>query len=121
MEIAPYFLIGTMAGALLKSWLPFSIVERHLGSGVKSIVAVSILGGALPVCSCSMVPLAQAMREKGAALGAVVAFLLVAPVLSPVTVLLTWGWLGPGFTLARIVAAFGGALIIGLWLIRPHR
>jgi len=114
IEIAPYFLIGAMAGAFLKSWLPFSVVDRYLKPGVKSIVAVSILGGAIPVCSCSMVPLAQAMRNKGAALGAVVAFLVVAPVLSPVTIFLTWGWLGPKFTVARIVAAFAGALIVGI-------
>ncbi|UCF78921.1 MAG: permease [Candidatus Eiseniibacteriota bacterium] len=112
-EIIPYFLVGTMAGALLKSWLPFSIVERYLRPGVKSIVAVSLFGGVVPVCSCSMVPLAQTMKEKGAALGAIVAFLIVAPVLSPVTVFLTWGWLGPGFTVARIVAAFAGALVVG--------
>jgi uncharacterized membrane protein YraQ (UPF0718 family) len=114
IEIVPYFLIGTLAGALLKTWLPFSIVERYLRPGVKSIVAVSVLGGAIPVCSCSMVPLAQAMKEKGAALGAIVAFLLVAPVLSPVTVFLTWGWLGAGFMLARVVAAFAGALAAGI-------
>jgi len=124
IEIIPYFLIGTMAGAVLKSWLPFSIVERYLKPGPRSIVAVSILGGAIPVCSCSMVPLAQAMREKGAALGAVVAFLLVAPVLSPVTVFLTWGWLGPGFTMARIIAAFAGAFSIAIIMQRfrsyPH-
>jgi uncharacterized membrane protein YraQ (UPF0718 family) len=113
IEIVPYFLLGTMAGALVKSWLPFSVVERYLRPGFRSMVAVSVFGGAIPVCSCSMVPLAQGMREKGASLGAVVAFLLVAPVLSPVTIFLTWGWLGPGFTLGRIVAAFAGALVVG--------
>ncbi len=118
IEIVPYFLIGTLAGAFLKTWLPFGIVERYLRPGVKSIVAVSVLGGAVPVCSCSMVPLAQAMKEKGAALGAVIAFLLVAPVLSPVTIFLTWGWLGPGFMLARVVAAFAGALAVGITMQR---
>jgi hypothetical protein len=115
-DIIPYFIIGTLAGAALKSWLPFSVVERYLGRGLRSMMAVSIFGGMVPVCSCSMVPVAQAMKEKGAALGAVVAFLIVAPVLSPVTVFLTWGWLGPGFTVARIIAAFAGALAAGTLL-----
>ncbi|MFH0779176.1 MAG: permease [Candidatus Eisenbacteria bacterium] len=113
LEIAPYFLVGTIAGASLKSWLPFGVVERHLKPGFRSILAVSVFGGAIPVCSCSMVPVAQAMREKGASLGAIVAFLLVAPVLSPVTVFLTWGWLGPEFTIARIIAAFAGGIAVG--------
>ena len=118
LEIAPYFVLGVLAGAVLKSWLPFSIVDRHLKPGIKSILALSVLGGLLPVCSCSMVPLAQAMRERGAALGAVVAFLVVAPVLSPVTIVLTWGWLGLEFTVARVVAAFAGAFILGILMQR---
>jgi len=113
LEIIPYFLAGTLAGAALKSWLPFSIVERHLGPGPRSMVAASVFGGIVPVCSCSMVPVARAMKDGGAALGTVVAFLLVAPVLSPVTVFLTWGWLGPKFTVARILAAFVGAFLAG--------
>jgi uncharacterized membrane protein YraQ (UPF0718 family) len=118
VEIAPYFVLGALAGAALKSWLPSSIIDRHLKPGVKSILALSVLGGLLPVCSCSMVPLAQSMRERGAALGAVVAFLVVAPVLSPVTIVLTWGWLGAEFTLARVVAAFAGALVLGILMER---
>ena len=121
VDIIPYFLVGTLAGAVLKTWLPFRVVERYLGPGFKSMVAVSVFGGVVPVCSCSMVPVAQAMKERGAALGAVVAFLITAPVLSPVTVLLTWGWLGPGFTVARIVAAFAGALVAGSLLGRISR
>ncbi len=121
VEIAPYFLVGTLAGAALKSWLPFSVVERYLRPGLRSMLAVSVFGGVVPVCSCSMVPVAQAMKEKGAALGAVVAFLLVAPVLSPVTVFLTWGWLGPKFMFARIIAAFAGALLAGTLMERIGR
>jgi uncharacterized protein len=118
IEIAPYFVLGILAGAVLKSWLPLSIVERYFKPGIKSILALSVLGGLLPVCSCSMVPLAQSMRERGAALGAIVAFLVVAPVLSPVTIVLTWGWLGAEFTLARVVAAFAGAFILGILMER---
>jgi uncharacterized membrane protein YraQ (UPF0718 family) len=118
IEIAPYFVLGVLAGAVLKSWLPVSVVERYFKPGIKSILALSVLGGLLPVCSCSMVPLAQSMRERGAALGAVVAFLVVAPVLSPVTIVLTWGWLGAQFTLARVVAAFAGAFILGILMER---
>jgi len=118
IEIAPYFILGVLVGAVLKSWLPFSIVGRYLKPGIKSILALSVLGGLLPVCSCSMVPLAQSMRERGAALGAIVAFLVVAPVLSPVTIVLTWRWLGAEFTLARVVAAFAGAFILGILMER---
>ncbi|MCX5801433.1 MAG: permease [Candidatus Eisenbacteria bacterium] len=121
LEVAPYFVLGALAGATLKSWLPLSIVDRHLKPGIRSILALSVLGGLLPVCSCSMMPLARAMRERGAALGAVMAFLVTAPVVSPVTIALTWGWLGPEFAVARVVAAFAGAIVLGISIERFTR
>ena len=81
----------------------------------------SLLGMVLPGCSCATMPMADGLRRKGADLGTVTSFLLASPLVSPQTLVLTWAVLGWKFTIARAVAAFCGAMMIGaifLWLER---
>lgn len=119
--VLPYFLGGAAFGAALDVFVKPEFALKHLGGGWLSMAKASILGMALPGCSCATMPMAEGLRRKGADLGTVTSFLLASPLVSPQTLVLTWAVLGWKFTIARVLAAFCGAMMIGaifLWLER---
>lgn len=119
--VLPYFLGGAAFGAALDVFVKPEFALKHLGGGWLSMAKASILGMVMPGCSCATMPMAEGLRRKGADLGTVTSFLLASPLVSPQTLVLTWAVLGWKFTVARALAAFLGAVMIGaifLWLER---
>lgn len=119
--VLPYFLGGAAFGAALDVFVKPEFALKHLGGGWLSMAKASILGMVMPGCSCATMPMAEGLRRKGADLGTVTSFLLASPLVSPQTLVLTWAVLGWKFTIARALAAFCGAMMIGaifLWLER---
>lgn len=119
--VLPYFLAGAAFGAALDVFVKPEFALKHLGGGWLSMAKASILGMVMPGCSCATMPMAEGLRRKGADLGTVTSFLLASPLVSPQTLVLTWALLGWKFTVARVLAAFCGAMMIGaifLWLER---
>ena len=114
ISVFPYFIIGTAFGAFLEVYLKPRFALKFFNRGTSSIISASILGALLPGCSCATMPMAIGLREKGARLGAVGSFIMVSPLLSPHTVVLTWALLGWKFTLARIICSLTGAVILGV-------
>ena len=62
------------------------------------------------------VPLAAALKSRGARLGTLTAFIMISPILSPETIVLTAALLGMKFTIARIVFPVLVSLLLGLAL-----
>ncbi|MBI4351477.1 MAG: permease [Elusimicrobia bacterium] len=119
--VLPYFLAGAAFGAALDVFVRPEFALKHLGGGWLSMAKASVLGMVMPGCSCATMPMAEGLRRKGADLGTVTSFLLASPLVSPQTLVLTWAVLGWKFTVARALAAFCGAMMIGavfLWLER---
>lgn len=112
--VIPYFILGTAFGAVLKTYLKPDFAFKYLNKGTWSVVNASILGAILPGCACSIMPMAEGLKDKGASLGTIAAFIMVAPLLSPHTIVLTYGMLGLEFTLARLVFSLAGAIILGI-------
>jgi uncharacterized membrane protein YraQ (UPF0718 family) len=115
VQVIPYFLLGVALGAALKAYVPAEWVGRYLGGGATSVFYASVLGAALPGCACATMPMAEGMAGK-ARLGTVAAFILISPLLSPITLALTYGMLGWEMTLARLTAPFVGSMLLGLLL-----
>ncbi len=120
LEVLPFFAIGAVTGALVQTYMSPSIGERLFGgSGLRPLLTAVTAGAVLPGCACTTMPMARGLRGTGVArLGTVAAFILVSPLLSPITVALTWGVLGWQMTVARVVASFVGALILGAIVLR---
>jgi uncharacterized membrane protein YraQ (UPF0718 family) len=114
LMVLPYFILGTAFGALVEVYLKPGFAMKYLNKGSSSVIYASILGAVLPGCACTVVPMADGLKRKGARLGTVSAFIMVAPLLSPHTVVLTYGLLGLKFTLARLAFSLSGAIILGL-------
>ena len=112
--VAPYFLLGAVFGALLKTYLSPTFGLKYLNGGFSSVVYASLLGAILPGCSCATMPMADGLKGKGTRLGTITAFVMVSPLLSPQTVFLTYGILGLKFTVARVIFSLASGIIIGL-------
>lgn len=114
-DSAPYVLLGFLAAALLKAFLPDAIVANQLGGkGGRAVVKAAILGIPIPLCSCGVVPAAMGLRKQGASRGATSSFLVSTPETGVDSIAITWALLDPVMTIFRPVTAFVTAMIAGL-------
>ncbi len=112
--VLPYFIFGAAFGALMQTYIKPEVAVKYLNKGTSSVINASVLGAILPGCSCATMPMADGLKAKGARLGTVAAFIMVSPLLSPHTLVLTYGMLGLKFTIARIIFSLSGAIILGI-------
>lgn len=113
--MSPYLIFGFAAAGLLSAFVSAGFVRRHLGgSGLWPIIKASALGVPLPLCSCSVIPVAMSLRINGASNAATVAFLLSTPQTGVDSILVTVGLLGPVFGIIRPVTALITGLVGGL-------
>jgi hypothetical protein len=113
-EMAPYLLFGFFVAGLVAVFLSPEWVERHLGGrGLRPIFNAVVLGIPLPLCSCSVIPVAASIRNHGASRGATTGFLLATPQTGVDSIVATWGMMGPVFAVFRALAAFVTGLVGG--------
>ncbi len=114
-ELAPWLLLGFVLAGLVSIALPRSLVMRLLGKpGLGSIIRATIIGVPMPLCSCGVIPVAAAIRQKGASKGATASFLASTPELGVDSTVATWGMMGPLMTLVRFCMAFITGITAGL-------
>ncbi|MBF0309830.1 MAG: SO_0444 family Cu/Zn efflux transporter [Magnetococcales bacterium] len=115
LDIAPWLVLGLIAAGLVKAWIPESTVTRWLGgTGQAGIWRAALVGTPLPLCSCSVIPMAMGLHRNGASKPATVAFLVSTPETGIDSIALSWVLLGPFLTVQRIVSAITGAVASGL-------
>ncbi len=112
--MAPYLLFGFAIAGIISVFLSPARVERSLGGrSMWAVVKASCLGVPLPLCSCSVIPVAASLRRHGAGRGAVMAFLLSTPQTGVDSILVTYSLMGPVVALFRPLAAFITGLLGG--------
>lgn len=110
-----YVIFGLFIAGILKQLIPKDFVSSHLGSNsTTSVIKATIFGIPLPVCSCSVIPLAQGLRKEGASKGAVQSFLISTPITGVDSILATFSFFGLIFTVFRIISSIVIAIIVGL-------
>ncbi|MDD3014059.1 MAG: permease [Candidatus Gastranaerophilales bacterium] len=92
------------------------LTGKHTGVG--NILA-AMLGIVTPFCSCSACPLFIGFVEAGIPLGVTFSYLIAAPMINEVAVILLWGLFGIKVTgiyiLSGLIIAVFGGMIIGLF------
>lgn len=111
LEILPFFLLAVLITSLLQGFTSLSWLKTFLKRRRTAPVYTGILGGLLPLCSCSMLPVANLINSMSRGYAPVLSFLVVAPVVSPVTLLLTYGYFGLPMTMLRLFGTFFFALL----------
>lgn len=106
IEVWPYFFLALLMVSFLKVYLDASFLIRILRLKKSAPLLTGTLAALLPVCSCSVIPLAYFIHNFSFNFAPVLAFLMIGPVVSPVTILLTIGLLGPKFALFRLIFSF---------------
>ncbi len=115
---APFVLFGLLLAALLQVLVPRARLARWMGGGgLAAAGRAALLGIPLPICSCGIVPIAIALRRRGASRPAILSFLITTPESSADAVVLTWGLMGPLMAVARLVAALATALTAAVLVI----
>jgi hypothetical protein len=113
--MAPYLLLGFTFAGILSELVRAKWVRRWLGKqGLSSILKATLVGVPMPLCSCSVIPVAASLRSSGASKGATAAFLTSTPQTGVDSVLATYGLMGPLFAAARVVAAFISGVLTGI-------
>ncbi len=114
-ESSPFILLGFTVAALIKTFIPDSLVARHLGrDGPSSVIKAALFGVPIPLCSCGVVPAALGLRKQGASRGATVSFLISTPETGVDSIAITYALLDPLMTIFRPIAAFVTAVAAGL-------
>ena len=115
LEMAPFLLFGfAMAGVISTYLRPERLQPLLSGEGSRPVAIAAVVGAPLPLCSCSVVPVAAALRQAGAGRGPTSAFLISTPETGVDSIAATYGLLGPWMAVARPVAALATALATGL-------
>jgi len=112
-RMAPYLLFGFFVSAILYAFVPAALLQRRLGRGLGSVALATIIGAPLPLCSCSVLPVALSLRQRGASAGATAAFLVATPITSVDSIFVTYAFFGLTFTLYRLVASLFVAFLTG--------
>ncbi len=113
-RILPPFILASLVAALVGKKVSERSLHKLFSRGPASIVISAIIGAPLPICSCTVLPLAYAMRKKGVPSYSLVPFLISSPSVSLPSLLISLSLLGPKFTLFYVLSAVGIGLFMGL-------
>jgi uncharacterized membrane protein YraQ (UPF0718 family) len=113
--------VVTLVG-FLRSFVSPEKVRRTLAGRnvVVGAAAAAGFGIITPFCSCSAVPLFIGFVEAGVPLGVTFAFLVSAPMVNEVALVLLWGLFGPTIAIAYLIAGLMVAIGAGLVVSRLH-
>jgi len=112
-SIMPYVLIGVGVGALIHGFLPANFFEHYLvGNSLWTVPVATLIGVPLYANSVSVIPVMEALVEKGIPLGTTLAFMTATVTLSiPEAIILKKVMKWP------LLLTFFGITIIGIMMI----
>ncbi len=113
-EMAPYLIFGFAIAGLLHILIRKDQVQRLLGRpGLGSVLKACGIGVPMPLCSCSVIPVAASLRKSGASRGATAAFMSSTPQTGVDSILATYALMGGLFTTVRVAVAFISGIVTG--------
>ena len=122
---APFLVAGVLAAGILRGMVGAERTRKILGVGHWSgPFRAWGLGVLLPICSLGALPVARELRRAGVPSGTVLSFVLVAPVLNPVSIIYGLSHIEPVTLVYFAVGTFVVSVGIGLawnWFISDRR
>jgi hypothetical protein len=112
LHILPYFLVGVLIGAWIRTYKFHVRLRKQLpvfGSwGVVAATAIAVIS---PLCACGVLPIMVSLVTSGVPLAPAMALLVASPLMSFEGYAVTAGLLGPAWANAKVAAA----IFMGLW------
>lgn len=116
LAAGPWLMFGFLLAGVIYVLIPVDQITRHLGKpGLGSVVKAALFGAPLPLCSCSVIPVASSIRQQGASRGATTSFLISTPETGIDSISVSYALLGPFVAVIRPIAAIVTAVTAG-WL-----
>lgn len=112
VESAPFLLLGMVIAGVIHHFIPQRWVEKTLG-GKSSVLNAALIGAPLPLCSCSVIPVAMGIRRSGASKASTASFLVATPETGVDSIGITYALMGPVMAITRPIAAIFSALCTG--------
>ena len=113
MESAPFLLLGMFLAGVIHQMVPSKWVEKTLGNS-SNVVTAALIGTPLPLCSCSVIPVAMGIRRSGASKASTASFLVATPETGVDSIGITYALMGPIMAIIRPIAAIFSAITTGL-------
>jgi len=109
-RIWPYLLVGIGLGAAIHGWAPQDLFVRYAGPGNPLAVPVAVVIG-VPLYSnaAGILPLVEALHDKGLPMGTLLAFMMAVVALSLPEMILLRRVLKP-----RLIVTFSGVVALGI-------
>jgi len=125
IEAMPFLLLGSLFAAGLAVWgirWTEKLWQKTAHSRAGSAAVGVGMGFAIPVCECGASSVARQAARDGAPLTLTLVFILAAPIVNPITILVTWlAFADWGILLGRIGLALLIAVGVGLlFSFHPH-
>lgn len=115
-EIVFPVLIGFIFSGIIHEFVSERFVQKHLGNdSVGAVFTATWIGALLPVCCVGSLPIAVTLRQKGARLGPMLAFLVTTPATSAPAIFLSIKLMGLTFTAFMVTTVVLLGLVIGFF------
>ncbi len=106
-DTARWLVIGILAGAVISTLVPASVIENYLGSAWIAYPAMILVGIPMYVCATGSIPIAASLIMKGMSPGAGFIFLFAGPATNTATISFVGGTMGK-----RVLAIYVGTILV---------
>jgi uncharacterized protein len=117
VQALPFLVLGVLVSGAIAAFVPSGLLGRRMPARpIAAVPMAGLAGAALPGCECGAVPIAGRLVAGGVPPAAALTFLLSAPAINPI-VLVSTAVAFPGrpeVVLARFLASFATAVVVGL-------
>lgn len=112
-KVVPYICLGVAIGAGIHNWIPQNVVENILGENNPfGVILSTMIGVPMYADIFGVIPIAEALLEKGSQLGTVLAFMMSVTALSLPSMIILRKALKP-----KLLGVFIGICTIGIILV----
>ena len=111
-RVWPYIIIGIGAGAAIHGYIPTGMMAGYMGKAWWSVPAVVLFGAPWYSNAAGVIPIVQALLEKGAALGTTLAFMMSIIAISFPEVIILRKVLKP-----KLIAVFLSVVAVGIIIV----
>ena len=113
-KVFPYILIGVGVGAVIHNWIPEAWIATILGSrNPFGVVLATAIGVPMYADIFGMIPIAEALLQKGALLGTVLSFMMAVTTLSLPSIIMLRKAIKPRLLMLFIAICTIGILLVG--------
>ena len=113
-DMGPSLLFGILIAGMISALVPPGFIEQNLGSGMRPMLIMLVVGIPLYVCATASTPIVAALALKGLSPGAALVFLLAGPATNMATIAVVAKILGKRIAAVYVAVIASVALLLGM-------